>query len=357
MPKCPSKKPLLLFCLAFFLSAWGFFGQAAQPAAAQDDAPPQTASAPTSILYLPQILQVYPRPAGFDLDISERVHAVNADRMLDTTDDLVRLYGPRYHELYQRITNNSTCALGGTVYTKHNLLRALNYAEDILTTLGYQVTHEPVANSNGSYNLVATRPASAATTFATYLEVGAHLDTREATPGATDNASGSAGVLEMAAVLANYPNQHPWRFILFVEEEFGMLGSQVHVQKLTSKNFKSALVMDCIGWSEADPETMNCIYANANIPETVEIANLFDAVRGRYGIDIGYRRCTYSSWFSDQGRYWEADLPAVLSVGGLPYTNPTLHQCNDNMAHLNSLNAFQTVQENVAVFLTLDQEP
>ena len=87
------------------------------------------------------------------------------------------------------------------------------------------------------------------------------------------------------------------------------------------------------------------------------MADLFDTIRQRYTIPIGWRRCTYTSRYSDQGRYWEAGLPAVLSVGGLPYKDPTLHKCSDNLGNLDMENAFLTVQENVGVLLTLDREP
>jgi len=83
---------------------------------------------------------------------------------------------------------------------------------------------------------------------------------------------------------------------------------------------------------------------------------MFDQVRQIYGIPAGWRLCTYASDFSDQGSYWKSGLPAVLSVGGLPYDDTNLHQCSDNMSTLDLYNAYYAIQENLGVLLTLDRE-
>ena len=312
------------------------------------------------IVQLPSISKNGPHPSGYDEAIAVRIAATNYTHYQSLIQNLVENFSPRHHDVYQIIVDQQTCELGGTSFEKHNLLRALEDAEAKFVEYGYQIIHEPVPDSNGSYNLIAYKPASAVTAAPVYpsvLEVGAHIDTRKTTPGASDNAAGAAGVIEMAGLLKDYPNHHPWRFILFVEEEKGTAGSKVHTQQIKGQPLKIALVMDGIGWSMTEPEPMNCIYDNHAIPYSVEVAQLFDTIRQRYQIGIGWQRCTYSSRFSDQGRYWDEGLPAVLSVGGLPYKDKTLHKCKDNMANLDLNNAFLTVQENVGVFLTLDQQP
>lgn len=307
-------------------------------------------------IFMPATFMIYPRPEGYDHNIAIKVHDTSYEWLMDYTNDLVTFYGPRHRDYFRRFVDNQ-CNFGSQTYSKNNQLRALIYVESVLQDFGYTITHESVPDSNGGYNLIITKPASAEPVYNRVLEVGAHIDTVAGAPGANDNAAGVAGVMEMARLLKNYPNHHPWRFIAFVEEETGILGSYYHVQNIRNQPFKAALVMDTIGWSEIDPDYMNCIYAEPDIPYTVEIAKLFDTVRKAYGIDIGWRRCSYSSMYSDQGRYWQYGLPAVLSVGGLPHTNPTLHKCTDNYARLNKMNAYLTVKENVGVLLTLDKEP
>ena len=319
--------------------------------------PPAFATVQTGVVQPPSIPNNGPHPSGYDEAIALRIAATNYTHYQSLIQNLVENFSPRHHDVHQIFVDPLTCDLGGTNFEKHNLLRALEDSETKFVEYGYQILHEPVPDSNGSYNLIAYKQASAEPNYPTVLEVGAHLDTETSTPGADDNAAGAAGVIEMASLLRNYPNHHPWRFILFVEEENGMGGSKGHAQQIKGQPFKIALVMDGIGWSMTEPEPMNCIYDNHEIPYSVEVAKLFDTIRKRYQIGIGWKRCTYSSRFSDQGRYWDEGLPAVLSVGGLPYKDKTLHKCKDNMANLDLNNAFLTVQENVGVFLTLDQQP
>jgi hypothetical protein len=344
-----------------FIIFWGYLlpGSAPSKAIEMDkmvELMPAEQQAEANTIFMPAIFMIYPRPEGYDHNIAIQVRNTSYEWLMDYTYDLVTFYGPRHHDYYRRFVD-SQCNFGGQTYNKHNQLRALNYVESILREFGYTITHEPVPDSNSSYNLIATKPASAEPVYNRVIEIGAHIDTVPAAPGASDNAAGVAGVMEMARLLRNYPNHHPWRFIAFVEEETGILGSYYHVQNIRNQPFKAALVMDTIGWSENEPDYMNCIYADPDIPYTVEIANLFDTVRKAYGIEIGWRRCSTSSMYSDQGRYWQYGLPAVLSVGGLPYTNPTYHKCSDNYDRLNKMNAYLTVKENVGVLLTLDKEP
>ena len=55
--------------------------------------------------------------------------------------------------------------------------------------------------------------------------VGAHLDSVPEGPGINDNASGSAGILAIAEVLAGTETANALRFAWWGAEEFGLLGS------------------------------------------------------------------------------------------------------------------------------------
>ena len=65
--------------------------------------------------------------------------------------------------------------------------------------------------------------------------VGAHLDSVPRGAGINDNGSGSAGILEIAEQLAvrGFDNRNKVRFMWFSAEEFGLLGSQAYVAKLS----------------------------------------------------------------------------------------------------------------------------
>jgi len=92
-------------------------------------------------------------------------------------------------------------ALAGTIGERHILRpRALGAAADYIEagwrTQGYAPEREPVpAGGAMPVNLVATRPGRGRAED--ILLIGAHYDTVRGSPGADDNASGVAGLIEL----------------------------------------------------------------------------------------------------------------------------------------------------------------
>ncbi|APU16290.1 MULTISPECIES: M28 family peptidase [Actinoalloteichus] len=82
-----------------------------------------------------------------------------------------------------------------------------------------------------SYNVLAERPASLPAGDEVVM-VGAHYDSVPGSPGANDDASGSALCLELARVLRRLPTQKALRFALWGSEEQGLIGSRYYVNQL-----------------------------------------------------------------------------------------------------------------------------
>ena len=190
-----------LFVLAFSVLLAGL--QPSGPGQAQE---PETY---TVHLLLIQLGSIY------DPTIQTYIQQVQPERLLALTDNLVTNFSPRHH-LYKQIFTTSSCELGGPTNSQNNLLRSLADTQDRFIQMGFQVTLETVPDQyGGGYNIVAHKPTLQPEPFATILEVGAHIDAwRNATqwistPGVSDNAVSIAGLLEMAALLVDYPNRHP----------------------------------------------------------------------------------------------------------------------------------------------------
>lgn len=98
-------------------------------------------------------------------------------------------------------------------------------AGPVLVALTVEARQETIE----SENIIASRPGSGEG----ILIIGAHLDSVEGSPGANDNASGSAVLLELARALAGSPTSAELRFILFGAEENGLIGSRAYVQQLS----------------------------------------------------------------------------------------------------------------------------
>lgn len=125
------------------------------------------------------------------------------------------------------------------------LARAEKYMKSALTAAGYRVEEQPYSvvppDASASVpmrNFIATLPASAP--GAPVLVIGAHYDTALETPGADDNASGSAVLLELARRLKAKKGAVEVRFVAYGTEEppyFGtkQMGSAFHAASLKTE--------------------------------------------------------------------------------------------------------------------------
>jgi aminopeptidase YwaD len=101
--------------------------------------------------------------------------------------------------------------------------------------LGSDISHNVIARPNGKECETVT---------------GGHYDSVPQAPGASDNATGTAAVLEIAAVLAGKGEMGSHCFVLFGAEELGLIGSRFYVQSLSEEargRLKAMLNFDMVG--------------------------------------------------------------------------------------------------------------
>ncbi|MEH2065119.1 MAG: M28 family peptidase [Nostoc sp.] len=97
-------------------------------------------------------------------------------------------------------------------------------------------------------NIFAERPGT--NKAAKAILVGAHYDTVFLSPGADDNGSGVAVVLEVARLLGSRSTPRTLQLAFFDKEEAGLLGSQAFVSKKARlQNLGGAIVMDMVGYA------------------------------------------------------------------------------------------------------------
>jgi len=98
-----------------------------------------------------------------------------------------------------------------------------------------------------------------------YIMITSHYDhstgysSVEISPGANDNASGTAGVLECARLLKNFSTKRSIMFVPFNAEEFWLGGSMPFAQKCATENMNiiAHFNMDMIGWFPIEnPDTI-----------------------------------------------------------------------------------------------------
>jgi hypothetical protein len=211
--------------------------------------------------------------------------------------------------------------------TSRRYARAADWAEQRLTGLGYRVRRETVRVPAGTswgvpvrrgttVNLIADPPGF--DPRARHRVVGAHLDTVPQAPGAEDNASGVAVLLELARLAAGAPPDVPVRFIAFGAEEprgpgdtLHHFGSQQHVAALSRAErdaVTAMLSLDRVGVRAGFVPVCRGGADGTRLRSAVRAA-------GRRA-DIPTRACENQT--SDHWSYEKAGMAAVR-LGSVPY--------------------------------------
>ena len=127
---------------------------------------------------------------------------------------------------------------------EHDLCRdniqALFQAYGLTTTLNEFEYYSYPGHNVIAEHLGTTRPNDV------YI-IGAHYDS-VGNPGADDNASGVAGVLEIARLISQWPSDATIRLIAFDKEEWGLIGSDVYADAHSGDHILGMLSLDMIAY-------------------------------------------------------------------------------------------------------------
>ena len=185
--------------------------------------------------------------------------------------------------------------------------------------------------------------------------VGAHFDAAPATPGADDNASGVAVLLELARHFAADPAPSPLGLVAFDLEERGMIGSRAYARFLRQQRqpLRLMLSLEMLGYrdptpgSQRYPAGLERLYPNrgdyigliGNWPTWRDLLKLqrdFQKVgipccwlpAGQRGLILPATR------LSDHSPFWDAGYPAVMVTDTAFLRNPHYHKLSDTLETL-----------------------
>ncbi len=182
--------------------------------------------------------------------------------------------------------------------------------------------------------------------------VSSHYDSVAVGPGADDDSSGTAALLETARVLAGHPMPATIVFASFTGEEAGLLGSREFVRRAVESRMRivGALNNDMIGWAN-DHRLDNTIrYSNPGIRDVqhgaaIEFTNL-----------ITYDALYYKS--TDAAAYYEAYGDIVGGIGSYPVlANPHYHQPDDLLEGINHQLVAEVAKTTAATLMLLASSP
>jgi Zn-dependent M28 family amino/carboxypeptidase len=188
--------------------------------------------------------------------------------------------------------------------------------------------------------------------------VGAHYDSAEGSPGADDNASGVATMLEISRALAGHDLAYTVRCVAFANEEppyFGTedMGSYVYVKLISERgdSIKHMLSIESVGYyrdepgsqnypallSESYPSEGNFLGVVGDPDHGTAVAQVAERLRETEAIPIesavlpiGLPGVTWS----DHASFWEFGFPGVMVTDTAPFRNPNYHRPTDTPASL-----------------------
>lgn len=201
------------------------------------------------------------------------------------------------------------------------------YVRRRFKALGYEVKVQRFEVDGGrtSRNVVAWWPG--ARPYG--VVVGGHMDSVPGSPGANDNASGVAVVLEMARIFAGRRPSKFVRFVAFGSEEFGAdgthhVGSEVYVRRLGPRGRKRLAGMVSVDMV-ADGRPL--IVGTSGIAHPIVARTLYNKIDAAR-VKVSYRDICDCS---DNGPFEHAGIPAAFAWSG---SEPDYHSPTDTVPNM-----------------------
>ncbi|MEP0753039.1 M28 family peptidase [Trichocoleus sp. Lan] len=233
-----------------------------------------------------------------------------------------------------------------------NLAAAADFLEVSLSNAGYKVQRQGYKIAeNTYYNLEAE---IAGTNRADEIVViGGHYDSVFGSPGANDNGTGAAAVLELARAFVGKKTSRTLRFVEFVNEEppffqTAEMGSVVYAKRCrnASENIVAMLSLETIGYYSDKPGTQNypfplSLFYPSQGNFIAFVSNPTSADLLRKAIASFRRHAKFPSegaalperipgvGWSDQWSFWQQGYPGIIVTDTAPSRYPHYHTSQD----------------------------
>ncbi len=244
----------------------------------------------------------------------------------------------RYADWIRKLSGEAPVMIGGQEYTittrysyamfgNQDNARASEYLLEQLAQWvpAEQITYEPyeyrdAISSYTWYNIIVTFPGTVSPEE--QILYTAHYDScvaltdvnpLELAPGANDNGTGVAALLEAMPTFAKTSFDKTVKVIFFSGEENRMQGSTAYVAAHSGDNIVGVINMDMFG---NDPEDARCFEIHVgSMPESDPLGRAFEAAIRDYGISLTYDYFNYVAYeLGDHTPFWLAGIPAMTAM-------------------------------------------
>jgi len=240
------------------------------------------------------------------------------------------------------------------------LRRAQDYLAAQFRRVGLEVSFHQFRALGGTYKnvIAALRPQQGSgRRTGPPLIIAAHYDTVEGSPGADDNASGLAVMLEAARALSPMTLAREIRFIAFCLEEEDLLGSLAYAAALkeAGEEIAGAIVLECVGYtsekrgSQAIPvatpiavSDVGDFLAIVGNSASALLVNAFKRAATREARELKTVSLVVpakgerlpDTRRSDHAAFWHYGYPALMLTDTANFRNPHYHRPTDTFETL-----------------------
>lgn len=188
--------------------------------------------------------------------------------------------------------------------------------------------------------------------------IGAHYDAVPGSPGADDNASGVAVLLEFARIFATQPAKYPLRLVAFDMEEYGLVGPSgaseyAALLRQQQQPLRLMISLEMLGYrdftpnSQAYPAPLERFYPNRG--DFIALVGSLRTIPDLIRLSRSFRQCGVpSEWLpvpnrglilpqsrlSDHAHFWDVGYPAMMVTDTANMRNPHYHKPSDAIATL-----------------------
>jgi len=240
--------------------------------------------------------------------------------------DNLRAYVQSLEDYQTRYTSTPNCEAAGQFILNH------------FKSLGLEADFQPFTFGAGTATRNVVAEIRGQTDPEEIVIICAHYDSDSGepevhAPGADDNASGVAAVMEAARLLAGHPLDFTVRFIAFSAEEWGLYGSRHYSERAraNSERIIGVLNLDMIAYAESLPEDLDVVVNDVSrwmAERTEQIAVTYTGLEVKKIVDASFI-------YSDHSPFWDRGYSAFCGIENAEVTNPYYHTPGDTIDTLN----------------------
>ena len=244
----------------------------------------------------------------------------------------------RYADWIRKLSGSESVVIGGQEYTittrysyamflGQDNAKAPDYIMEVLKRWvpAEMITYEPYEYRDAMsaytwYNIVVTFPGTVRPDeqilYTAHYDSTVQLfdvDQMQLAPGATDNGTGVAALLEAIPTFSKTSFERTVKVIFFSGEENQMQGSNAYIAAHSSDNIVGVINMDMFG---NDPENARCFEIHVGTDAASDpLGQAFAAAIRDYDLDLTYDYFNYVAYdYGDHTPFWRAGIPAMTAM-------------------------------------------